>query len=527
MSGQLGLNSLTAGTLGRLQRSDSALSESIRKLSSGLRITQAADDAAGLSMAVRLRAQVRGWQMGQRNAQDMTSLLQTADGAMGDVTAQVQRIRELAVQAANGTQSTADRQAIQQEIASLQGAVQATVDGAEFNGIKLLGGQLATPAPTVDVTGILGGVSGNGTSSTASGTYQIKVTQAPRRAAVVGDQPVTTIASGPVQMTISGAIGSKTLTFNTGDSPATMVATINAQSATTGVQALITDATTTYDDGTQVDPFGDGYLYLRTVQAGSGATVTVSTTGDAGNDHTGFGLAPVSNTGQDLQGEINGVPATAASGGAGFTLTAGPAAGGANGLTVTLQNPPAGAFQAALQGGTYPAPGVTLGNITVTAFAPTVVDLQLQAMTGPSAAHLRTIDIAALTVGAVSIGGAGTLGSIDVTTEAGAAAAIALADAALVQLAAARGKVGASTRGMESALTRASDAELNHIAAVSRIEDADIASELSSLVRAHVLQQAGLAVLAQANVLASSVLDLLRPAAALGDAQSLYQPSQV
>ena len=508
----LGTSALTLRSLGWVQRSDRAFGDSVRRISSGLRVTRAGDDAAGLSMATGLQAQARGWRMGQRNALDMISLLQTADGAMGELTTIVQRIRELAVQAANGTLSTTDRQAIQQEIDALKETVQQTVDGTEFNGIKLLTGQLNRPAPTVDVSGVLGAVSGSGTTSTESGSYPVVVTQPPTRGAVVGDQPATITAGGPVPMTISGPNGSATVTLNNGDGPAAWVTAINAQSGATGVQALITNSTTTYDNGTLVDPLGDGYLFLRTLDAGSGATVSVTTTGDAGNDHTGFGLAPVSATGQDLQGEINGVAATAGRTSAGFTLTAGPAAGGANGLTVTFQNPPTGAFQTALQGGTYPAPGVNLGSVAVTAFPPTVVDLQLPAQVGPSAPHLLMITIAALTVGAVSIGGAGTLGSVLVTTEADASATISVADAALAQLAAARGKVGAEETELEAALGRAYDGELNHTTAASRIVDADLASEVTELVRARILRQAGLAVLAHANMSAGVILGLVGPA---------------
>ncbi len=121
-----------------LRKSTSALNRSLERLSSGLRINRAADDAAGLAIAEGFRSQVRGSQVSQRNAQDGVSLVQTAEGALSETTNILQRIRELAVQAANGTQSTDNRRALNNEVRQLLAQIDDIALDTEFNGIRVL-----------------------------------------------------------------------------------------------------------------------------------------------------------------------------------------------------------------------------------------------------------------------------------------------------------------------------------------------------------------------------------------------------
>ena len=115
-------------------------SKSMEKLSSGLRINRAGDDAAGLSISEKMRGQIRGLNQASRNAQDGVSLIQTAEGAMDEVHSMLQRMRELAVQSANGTNTDEDREALQQEVGQLQQEISAIGQRTEFNGMKLLSG---------------------------------------------------------------------------------------------------------------------------------------------------------------------------------------------------------------------------------------------------------------------------------------------------------------------------------------------------------------------------------------------------
>ena len=121
-----------------LSRSTKALNKSLERLSSGLRINRAADDAAGLAIAEGFRAQVRGTQVAQRNSQDGVSLVQTAEGALSETTNILQRVRELAVQAANGTQSTSNREALNSEVLQLLEQIDDIAVDTEFNGIRVL-----------------------------------------------------------------------------------------------------------------------------------------------------------------------------------------------------------------------------------------------------------------------------------------------------------------------------------------------------------------------------------------------------
>src|SRR4051794_39559881 len=121
-----------------LQSTEGALGRSMERLSSGFRINRAADDAAGLAISERLRAQIGGLDQAQRNVQDAVSLVQTAEGSLTEVHAMLQRVRELAVQFKNGSLSTADRTAIQSEVNMLASEIERIGQAAEFNGIKLL-----------------------------------------------------------------------------------------------------------------------------------------------------------------------------------------------------------------------------------------------------------------------------------------------------------------------------------------------------------------------------------------------------
>lgn len=121
-----------------LSRSTKELNKSLERLSSGLRINRAADDAAGLAIAEGFRAQVRGTQVSQRNAQDGVSLVQTAEGALSETTSILQRVRELAVQASNGTQSTNNRTALHTEVTQLLAQIDDIATDTEFNGINVL-----------------------------------------------------------------------------------------------------------------------------------------------------------------------------------------------------------------------------------------------------------------------------------------------------------------------------------------------------------------------------------------------------
>ncbi|WP_125077122.1 flagellin domain-containing protein [Pseudoxanthomonas sp. SGT-18] len=144
MAQVINTNVMSLNAQRNLSTSSASMATTIQRLSSGLRINSAKDDAAGLAIAQRMTAQVRGMDVAARNANDGISLAQTAEGALGSITDNLQRIRELAVQAANGTNSDDDRAALQKEVEELSAEITRVKDNAHFNGIKLLDGSSST-----------------------------------------------------------------------------------------------------------------------------------------------------------------------------------------------------------------------------------------------------------------------------------------------------------------------------------------------------------------------------------------------
>lgn len=146
-------NMMAANSHRQLGVNSANQSKSMEKLSSGLRINRAGDDAAGLSISEKMRGQIRGLDQASRNAQDGISLIQTAEGAMDEVHSMLQRVRELAVQSSNDTNTTVDRKAIQAEVTALQSEISAISTRAEFNGMKLLNGSFSSKSFQIGANG--------------------------------------------------------------------------------------------------------------------------------------------------------------------------------------------------------------------------------------------------------------------------------------------------------------------------------------------------------------------------------------
>ena len=140
MSQVINTNVMSLNAQRNLSTNSASLATTIQRLSSGLRINSAKDDAAGLAIAQRMTTQVRGMEQAARNANDGISLAQTAEGALTEVSNNLQRIRELAVQAANGTNSKEDKEALQKEVDQLKNEILRVVDNTKFNGTNLLNG---------------------------------------------------------------------------------------------------------------------------------------------------------------------------------------------------------------------------------------------------------------------------------------------------------------------------------------------------------------------------------------------------
>ncbi|MFV0343880.1 MAG: flagellin [Anaerocolumna sp.] len=181
----------------QLNRTNGGLDKSLEKLSSGFRINRAADDAAGMAISQKMKTQIAGLEQASRNASDGISIIQTAEGALTEVNSMLQRMRELAVQASNATNTTEDRQSIQAEIDQLRDEIQRISDTTEFNTKKLLNGSIDKQTYTDNGTVSLVSVS----DTVNTGDYGIEVTQLPEKAQQTGDPlAYTNTVSGTINI---------------------------------------------------------------------------------------------------------------------------------------------------------------------------------------------------------------------------------------------------------------------------------------------------------------------------------------
>lgn len=480
------VNSLTAQR--NLNSTQNSLSTSLQRLSSGLRINSAKDDAAGLAISARFTAQIRGLNQAARNANDGVSLAQTAEGALGQIGDSLQRVRELSVQAANASNSASDRAALQQEITQALSEVDRVGTQTSFNGTKLLNGSFTSQAfqvgadagETITINSILDSrIASLGSHTlTADGTVTGGVVAA--AAATVNNGIAA--ATAATNFTIETNTGRTTAIAYAANSGANDIASaINAAASSIGVTATATNSTTL-----------SGLNVAGTVSFNlNGSSITSAVT-DV-NDLSG------------LVSSINGV--------AGSTgVTASFATSAKNSITLTttdgrnikLEN---FANSAATLNDTVNFGGTTLtegGSIS----AVKTGLIELSSTAGP----IRTANAAAdvFTAAGVNNSSMSSLAALDVSTQAGATNALKVLDAALAQVNTGRAALGALQNRLSSTISNLQTATENLSASRSRILDADFAQETANLSRSQVLQQAGTAMLQQANAAPNNVLSLLR-----------------
>ncbi|HRD71890.1 MAG TPA: flagellin [Aquimonas sp.] len=463
-----------------LTTSGSSLATSLQRLSSGLRINSAKDDAAGMAIADRMTSQIRGLNQASRNANDGISLAQTAEGALDSVTSALQRMRELSVQAANATNSASDRAALQDEVEQLVQQINTVATQTSFNGVKLLDGTFtsqtfqvgANQGETIDISSIASARAdalGVGTNSSYSTSLSATVITG---AITAGGVTVNGYGIGP---TVSDGVSSTLAT----SSAIAKAAAFNAVSGQTGVSAVATATTVTGAAGT----FG----------AVNGVADSISINGvnvgaiDAGANAIEMG----SNTAAAINAVSNqtGVTATFSTATGAVSLTA------ADGRNVTIAATGTAAAETGLTAGT------TFGGIRLTSTDSAGITL--------GGASLATTGLTAGYTAATATFGAG-VAAIDVSTASGAELALSTIDSALATINSSRANLGALQNRFSNVVSNLAINSENVTAARSRIQDADFAAETANLTRAQILQQAGTAMLAQANQVPQNVLSLLR-----------------
>ena len=499
------VQSLTAQR--NLSTSQSSLATSMQRLSSGLRINSAKDDAAGLSISERMSSQVRGLNQAARNANDAVSLSQTAEGALSSITDGLQRIRELSIQAANATNSASDRAALQNEVSQRVAEISRVGSQTQFNGLNLLDGSFTSQSfqvgananQTIDIASIgdarASALGGN--VLTADGTVTGNVVAASATANGVAAMVAgtaftvsTTDAAGSVQTTAP-------ITYAANAGANVIAGAINAAAAGVGATAVGTNSAT-----------------LSGLSAGGTVTFTLNTQTNATTPPDGTFTAVSANisavvTNQSdlssLVSAINGQQSTT-----GITAefsTAG------NKSSITLKtldgrNIGIGAFA-----------NSTAGNDSVSFSGQTLTEAGTVAAvkTGTISLSSGRGAISTANAGADVFAAAGTnnssfesVAAVDISTAAGAQTALGTIDSALAQISGSRAALGAYQNRFDSVITNLQTTSENISASRSRIQDADFAAETANLSRAQILQQAGTAMVAQANQLPQGVLALLR-----------------
>ncbi len=277
-------NITALNTYRQLTSNNENLTKSIEKLSSGLRINRAGDDAAGLAISEKMRGQIRGLDQGARNAQDAISMIQTAEGALNEVHSILQRMRELAVQGSNSTLQSGDRTAIGEELKALSTEIDRIADTTQFNGKTLLNGSLVT-----DLDGTSGTKVGADLSTSSGGNITVS------------------------KVDVSSAVAGTTYTFSDDNAGAvTLTATINGSnvSQTVNVAAMTTagEQTLNFDTlGVKVTLTGGGSADATAAKIGDDITSDLTTVKTAaGNSSATFAIG--ANSGQNMNvafGDMN------------------------------------------------------------------------------------------------------------------------------------------------------------------------------------------------------------------------------
>ena len=489
MASVINTNIASLNSQRNLSTSQSALSTSLQRLSSGLRINSAKDDAAGLAISERFTSQIRGLDQAKRNANDGVSLLQTAEGSLSSTGNNLQRVRELAVQSSNATNSAGDRKAIQAEVGQLLSEADRIAQTSEFNGLKLLDGSFGTASFQVGANA--GQTIQATTANFRTNNYGNNEVATSAPATVTGSTPTAyTAGSFNLQGLSTAAIAVKA-----NDTAQSLAATINGSTDKTGVTA---SAKT--DQSAQFTAAG---VYSLAITSDNGTASNVSfTVGAALNAQ---GLASAVSAFNDVS-STTGVTAKLNSTNDGLILSN--AAG--NNINITNNSATAGVTVAAYNAagaaaGTVP----TAGTVSIAASGGTATTMGYISMNSD-----KGFSFGANTTGAVAAaGGSATLNTvagIDVTTAKGSSDALKVLDSALANVNSQRASFGALQSRFETAVSNLESTSENLSASRSRIQDTDFAAETAKLTRGQILQQAGTAMLAQANSLPNGVLSLLR-----------------
>ena len=524
-----------------------AVAKNLEKLSSGYRINRAGDDAAGLAISEKMRAQITGLETAQKNAADGVSLVQTAEGALTEVHSMLNRMVELADQSANGTyDNEVDRANLQKEIKDLKSEIDRIADGTNFNGINLLDGTLG----------------GKGNIAGKLGIENSKITTSVTVSAAIKDAKKNLAKGDTVSYTVAWKDGdvekSKTITL-TSDGNKGLVAEDGTVYTTAAAKATGAELSQAFlsemkKDSGLTSAFditeNAGVLTFNSKQTGSaGATITALNVGGTQGDTTGGGIdATKTKVGKDSQqildftdvGVIDGtgtnVPKAEDIESAIFEVDGKKFIFAKNGTDLAnLKDVPSDVTVITLAGNTY-APANDAKNVAATIGRVTGKEFEVaaaadndtgvaqhdiifkgtetlskggQSLTlqiGDTSADYNQLEVAIKDCHVATLG----IADVDISTQAGAKAAVDVIKNAINYVSDVRGTLGATQNRLEHTINNLSVTTENMTAAESRIRDVDVAKEMMSYTKNNILVQSAQAMLAQANQTPQGVLQLLQ-----------------
>ena len=499
-----------------LTGNNSAVSKNLEKLSSGYRINRAGDDAAGLAISEKMRAQITGLNTAQKNAQDGVSLVQTAEGAMTEVHSMLNRMVELADQSANGTYADeVDRENLQKEISSLKDEIDRIADSTNFNGINLLDGSLSTgKLPTFT------GLDGLTPTTIAATGNKTELTIGKVAADVDQDKEYSLTFN---YTDANGAAKEKTIKLTAKDTQTLVDANGNEYTLKTAGQATEEEMAKAFAGALSADSEVGGQF---TVTANTGKLSFVSKeTGSTGGskvlaattkyDATSTTLTAAQTAGTDAKVEydfqnmekdkvftVNGEKFVFATAGKQFdsdvnvleTTGTKPTADEVGKMAGMIANKLGLSDEQVKDDGTKITFSASAGNGGLT--------LQI----GDTADKFNQMTVSVGDMHAKALG----ISDVDISTQAGAKAAVDKIKSAINSVSSTRGDLGAIQNRLEHTINNLSVSAENMTAAESRIRDVDMANEMMAYTKNNILVQSSQAMLAQANQLPQGVLQLLQ-----------------
>jgi len=512
-------------TNNQLAKTNKLLDKSLERLSSGLRINKAADDAAGLAISEKMRTQIAGLEQANRNASDGISVIQTAEGALIEVEAMLQRMRELAVQSANGTYTSEDRKAIQAEIDQLNEEIRRISETTEFNTMTLLDGNIDRRSYSSDNKVRLVSLS----DSVAIGNYKLTIEQDARQAVIVGKAPspsapltLPATVNEPLNQKGTININGETVKIDETDSLDTIFEKIRNACDNVSINVFAGNKTAIYgtpatEPRTDMNIERAGYssksyepgdpLVFVSRDYGSNQKISIYCDNKDLCELLGLTIDGAVARGHDAKATLTYNTADSA-----FNNTATVSVSG-NKVTVTDSNDFKMVFE--IEPGTvgtkfddYNIGDTTIADpsggtpkpVTVSVLDAGPMDLQIGANEG----QLMSIRIPRVTPETLGID------KVNIGTADGAQAAITMLDDAINTVSAIRSKLGAYQNRLEHSISNLSVTHENMTESLSRISDVDMAEEMATYTQKNVLAQAGTAMLAQANQRPQTILSLLQ-----------------